>query len=172
MPCPTPKLKLKAPAYQRGNSAGNSKKLQQTECLNSVVDDKSVFVRVAVCEIPLADICDTGSSISCLSPKVFVCLRPKIQSSLKPCSKRTLAANEGKNKVKGELAVELKVASMLFMKLLLSLKLLKLSACQVLTSLTHKCDPMFSEIGYDGTQVPPQKVSFEQQRFNPGTTQS
>ena len=30
MPCPTPKFKLKAPAYQRRNCAGNSKSLQHT----------------------------------------------------------------------------------------------------------------------------------------------
>ena len=69
MPCPTPKFKLKEPAYQRGNCAGNSKSLKQTECLNSVVDDKSIFVRVTVCEIPLDAVCDTGASVSCLSPK-------------------------------------------------------------------------------------------------------
>ena len=78
MPCPTAKFKLKAPAYQRDSCAGNSKSLQQTERLNSVVDDKSVFVRVTVCEIPLVAVCDTGASVSCLSPKVFVRLPQKI----------------------------------------------------------------------------------------------
>ena len=100
MPCPTPKFELKAPAYQRGNCAGNSKSFQQTECLKSMVDDKSVVVRVTVCEIPLNAVCDRGASVSCLSPKVFVRLPPKIQLSLRPCSKRLLAANQGKIKVK------------------------------------------------------------------------
>ena len=114
MPCPKPKFKLKAPAYQRGNCAGNSKNLQQTECLNSVVDDKNVFVRVTICEIPLDAVCDTGASVSCLSPKVFVRLPPKIESSLKPCFKRLLAANQGKIRVHGEVTVEMKIASMTF----------------------------------------------------------
>ena len=105
MPCPTPKFKLIAPAHQRGNCAWNSKSLQQTEYLNSVMDDKSLFVRVTVCEIPLDAVCDTGGSVSYLSPKVFVRLSPKIQSSLKPCSKRLLAANQGEIKVKGEITL-------------------------------------------------------------------
>ena len=93
MPYPTPKFKLKAPAYQRGNCAGNSKNLQKMECLNSVVADKSVFVRVTVYEIPVDAVCDTGVSVSgsCLSPKVFVRLAPKVQSSLKLCSKQLKA---------------------------------------------------------------------------------
>ena len=147
MPCPTPKFKLKAPAYQRGNCAGNSKSLKQTECLNSVVDDKSVFVRVTVCEIPLDAVCDTGASVSCLSPKVFVRLPPQIQSSLKPCSKRLLAANQGEIKVKGEVTVEMKIASMTFRHTFL---VLEASEAECLLGLdfleTHKCDPMFSEM--------------------------
>ena len=107
MPFPTPELKLKAPAYQRGICAGNSKSLKHTECLNSVVDDNSVFVRVTVCEIPLDAVWGTGASVSCLSPKVFIRLPQKIQSSLKPCSKRLLAANQGEIKVKGEITVEM-----------------------------------------------------------------
>ena len=147
MPCPTPNFKLKAPAYQRGNCAGNSKSLKQTECLNSVVDDKSVFVRVAVCEIPLDAVCDTGASVSCLSPKVFVRLPPKIQSSLKPCAKRLLAANQGEIRVKGEVTVEMKIASMTFRHTFL---VLEASEAECLLGLdfleTHKCDPMFSEM--------------------------
>ena len=144
MPCPTPKFKLKAPAYQRGNCAGNSKSLKQTECLNSVVDDKSVFVRVKVCEIPLHAVCDTGASVSCLSPKVFIRLPQKIQSSLKPCSQRLLAANQGEIKVKGEVTVEMKKASMTFRHTFL---VLEASEAECLLGLdfleTHKCDPIF-----------------------------
>ena len=84
MSCLTPKVKLKATAHQQGNCVGNSKGLQQKECLNSEADDKSVFVRVMVCEIPLDAVCDTRASVSCLSPKVFLRFHPKIQSSLRP----------------------------------------------------------------------------------------
>ena len=147
MPCPTPKLKLKAPGYQRGNCAGNSKSLQQTECLNSVVDDKSVFVQVTVCEIPLDAVCDTGASVSCVSPKVFVRLPPKIQSSLRPCFKGLLAANQGEITVKGEVTVEMKIASLTFRHTFL---VLEASEAECLLGIdfleTHKCDPTFSEM--------------------------
>ena len=78
------------------------------------MDDKSVFVRVTVCELPLDAACDTGVSVSCLSPKVFLLLHQKIQSSLKPCSKQILAANQGEIKVRREVTVEVKIASMTF----------------------------------------------------------
>ena len=147
MPCPTPKFKLKAPAYQRGSCAGNSKSLQQTECLNSVVDDKSVFVRVTVCEIPVDAVCDTGASVSCLSPKAFVRLPQKIQSSLKPCSKRLLAANQGEIKVKGEVTVEMKITSMTFRHTFLVLETAEAECLLRPDCLeTHKCNPMFSEM--------------------------
>ena len=139
----TPKIKLEAPAFEQSNCAGNSKSLKQTECLNSVVDDKGVFVRVTVCGIPLDAVCDTGASVSCLSPKVFVRLPLKLQSSLKPCSKRLLAANRGKVRAKDEVTVEMKLPSISFL-------VLEASEPECLLGLdfpeTHKCDPMFSEM--------------------------
>ena len=112
-----------------------------------MVDDKSVFVRVTVCEIPLDAVCDTGASVSCLSPKVFIRLPEKIQSSLKPCSKRLLAANQGEIKIKSEVTVEMKIASMNFRHTFL---VLEASEAECLLGLdfleTHKCDPMFSEM--------------------------
>ena len=147
MPCPTPKFKLRAPAYHRGNCTGNLKNLQQTERSNSVVDGNSVFVRVTVCEVTLDAVCDTDASVSCLSPKVFVRLPPKIQSSLKRCSKQLLAAHQGGIKLKGKLAVEMKTASISFRHTFL---VLEASGAECLLGLDflekQKCDPMFSKM--------------------------
>ena len=107
----TPNFKMRNPAYQQSNCAGNPKVLQQADCLKGVVDDKNFFARVNVCEFPLDTVCDTRASVSYLSPKMFFRLPPKIQSYLKPRSKRLSEANEGKIKVKGEIAAEMKVAS-------------------------------------------------------------
>ena len=111
------------------------------------VDDKSVFVRVTVCEIPLDAVCDTGASVSCLSPKVFIRLPQKIQSSLEPSSKRLLSANQGEIKVKGKVTVEMKIASMTFRHAFL---VLEASEAECLLGVdfleTQKCDPMFSEM--------------------------
>ena len=74
MPCPPPKFKLKASAYQQANWTGNSKSLLQTECLNSVVDDKNIFVRAKFCDFLLDAVCDTGAGVSCLSPKYLFIL--------------------------------------------------------------------------------------------------
>ena len=142
-----PKFEQKAPAYQQSNCGGNSNSLQQTECLKSVVDDKNVFVRVTVCETPLDAVYDTGASVSCLSLKVFFRLPPQIQSSLRPCSKRLLAANQGKIRVKGEVAVERKITSMTFRHTFL---VLEASEAECLLGLDffeiHKCDLLFFEM--------------------------
>ena len=116
------------------------------ECLTSVVDEKNVFVRITVCEIPLDAVCDTNASVSCLSPKVTVRLPPKIQSTLKPTSKQLLAVNQGEIKINCELAVELKLAIKTFRSTFFVLE-----ASQAECSLgrdfleTHKCDPKFSK---------------------------
>ena len=137
--------KFWAPAYQRGNCSGNSKSLQHTDWLKTVVDDKSVFVRVMVCEVPVDAVCDTGAIVSCLSPKVFNRRFPKTQSYQKPCSKQLLAANHREIKVTGELAVEMKIASIISRHTFLVLKAYE-AECFFLDFLeTYKCDFMFSE---------------------------
>ena len=92
-------------------------------------------------------VCKTGANVSCLRPKMFVRLPPKIQSSLGPRSKRILAANQGEIRVKGEVTVEMKIASMTFRHTFI---LLEASEAECLVNLdfleTHQCDPMFSEM--------------------------
>ena len=110
MPCPPSIFKLKAPAYQWSNCAGNLKNFQQTEWLNSEVDDKIVFERVNDFEILQVTVCYTRASVSFLSPKVFVRLPPKIQSSPKSCFKRFSAANQEEIRVKCEFTAEMKTA--------------------------------------------------------------
>ena len=112
-----------------------------------MADNKSVFLRVKVCQLPLDAICDTGASVSYLSPRVFVHLLPKIQSSLKPCSKGLLGANTGEIKVKRGHAVEIKIASLTFRH---SFLVLEPSEAECLLGLdfleSHKCDPVVSEM--------------------------
>ena len=44
---------------------------QQTIILNSVVDPRSVFVAIQVCDKLIEAVCDCGASVSCLSPAIF-----------------------------------------------------------------------------------------------------
>ena len=83
MPCPTPVFELKIPAYQRANCPRNSKNLEQTECLKSLLEDNTVFVRLMEREISLDTVRARNSSVSCLSSKVFVRPPQKILSPLK-----------------------------------------------------------------------------------------
>ena len=92
----TPKFKLTLTAYEKGQSLGNCKSLQQMECLSSVMDDKSVFVQIKVSELPLDDVCDAGAMIFCLSPTVFARLPQKKQLTHKSCFKSLSAATKSK----------------------------------------------------------------------------
>ena len=111
------------------------------------MDNKSVFVRATVCENPLDAVCNTSASVSCLRPKVFVRLPPKIQSSLKSCSKQLLVANQDEIRIKNEVTVEMKIASLTFRHTFL---VLEASEAECLLGLdfleTHKCDPLFPEM--------------------------
>ena len=81
------------------------------------------------------------------APKCFFRLPPTIQSSLRPCSKRLLAANEGEIRVKGEVTVEMKIASLTFRHSFLVLEAFEAECLLGLDFLeTHKCDPTFFEM--------------------------
>ena len=51
---------------------------QKTIILNSVVDPRSVFLALQVCDILIEAVCDCGASVSCSSPVIFedYCGRP------------------------------------------------------------------------------------------------
>ena len=89
---PDAKISTGITAFQQGNCTGNSKGLQQTKCLWTVVDERSVLVQFNICEVPS----DTGGNISSLSPEVFDRLVANIQSPLISCFKRLPTANQGK----------------------------------------------------------------------------
>ena len=72
-----------------------------------MVEDKSVFEQVLVCEFVLDDVCDAGSRVCCLSGKVFVRLLQKMHFPVKLRFKQISAANQGDIKPTIETAAEL-----------------------------------------------------------------
>ena len=145
---PDANFKLESVAYQPSKWAENSRSLQRTEGVNSVVDHNSVLLRNKVCNILLDAVCNKNASVSCLSPKGLHPFFLKIPSSLQPCFKRLLAANQGKIRVKSEVTVEeLKKVSMMFRHTVLVLETSEAECFLCLDIVeTHKCEPMFFEM--------------------------
>ena len=72
------------------NTANGS---QQTIILYSVVDRRSVFVAIQVCDKLMEAVCDCGASVSCLSPVIFEDLRKINGFQLNKYNKNLKAAN-------------------------------------------------------------------------------
>ena len=61
MPQSVPTFELKEPAHERGGSAVDFYRLSNEPAfLNSVNDNKSVFLKFDLCSLPVTAVCDTG----------------------------------------------------------------------------------------------------------------
>ena len=60
--------------------------------LNSVIDNKSVFVNLEVCSSPVTVVCDTGASLSCISHRLLKRLPVNFPNQLQPAHRQLLAA--------------------------------------------------------------------------------
>ena len=69
--------------------------------LNSVIDNKSVFVNLEVCSSPVTAVCDTGASVSCISQRLLKRLPLNFQNRLQSAHRRLLAATQAEILVSG-----------------------------------------------------------------------
>ena len=53
--------------------------------LNSVVDPRSVFIEMKICDEKIETVCYCGTSVSCLSPLIYDELKQFYELDLKPC---------------------------------------------------------------------------------------
>ena len=79
--------------------------------LNSVIDNKSVFVNLEVCSSPVTAVCDTGASVSCISQRLLKRLPVNFQNRLQPAHRRLLAANQAEIPVSGTVTLPISLAS-------------------------------------------------------------
>ena len=78
-----PTFKLKQPAHERGGCAVDHHRLtNEPAILNSVIDNKSVFVNLEVSSSPVTAVCDTGASVSCISQRLLKRLPLETQNLL------------------------------------------------------------------------------------------
>ena len=84
---------------------------QQTTNLNSVIDPRSVFVAIQVCDKLIEAVCDSGASVSCLNPVFFEDLRKTNGFQLNNSNKKLKAANSLPIGVKGIIRVPLTVGN-------------------------------------------------------------
>ena len=79
--------------------------------LNSVIDNKSVFVNLEVCSSPFTAVCGTGFSVSCINQWLLERLPPNFQNRLQPAHRRRLAANQAEIPVSGTVTLPISLAS-------------------------------------------------------------
>ena len=85
LPQSVPTFKLKQSAHERGGCAVVPHRLtNEPAILNSVRDNKSVFVNLEVCSSPVTAVCDTGASVSCISQQLMERLPLNFQNRLQP----------------------------------------------------------------------------------------
>ena len=94
------KLNKSTPAGLRADN--NYEKGPQTIVTpNSVVDPRSVFIEMKICEKKIEAVCDCGASVSCLSPLIYDQLEQTHKLDPKPCLRNFRAANGLPIEVKG-----------------------------------------------------------------------
>ena len=79
--------------------------------LNSVIDNKIVFVNLEVRSSPVTAVCDTGASVSCNSKRLSKRLPLNYQNRLQPAHCRLLAANQAEIPVLGTITLPISLAS-------------------------------------------------------------
>ena len=124
----------------------NYKKGPQTSVtLNSVVDPRSVFIQMKICEKKIEAVCDCGASVSCLSPLIYDQLKQTHQIDLKPCLGKLRAANGLPMEVKGVVRVPVVIGPKSYEH---DFCVLDKSEADCLLGLdffeTNKCEPLFS----------------------------
>ena len=86
------KLNKSTPAGLRADN--NYKKGHQTNItLNSLVDPRSVCIEMKICEKKIADVCERGSTVLCLSALTYDELKQAHKLDLKPCLRKLRNAN-------------------------------------------------------------------------------
>ena len=86
---------------------------QQINKLTSVVDPRSVFVNIRVCDKSMEVVCDCGASVSSLRPVIFEDLRKTNGIQLHKCNKNLKAANGLLIGVKGIIRVPLTIGNIM-----------------------------------------------------------
>ena len=118
---------------------------QTSVTLNSVVDPRSVFIEMKICEKKIEAVCDCGASVSCLSPLIYDELKQTHKLDLKPCLRKLRAANGLPIEVKGVVRVPVVIGPKSYEH---DFCVLDKSEADCLLGLDilekNKCDPLFS----------------------------
>ena len=138
------KLSKSTPAGHRADN--NYKKGPQTSItLNSVVDPRSVFIDMKICEKKIEAICDCGASVSCLSLSIYNELKQTHKFDLQPCLRKLKAANGLPIEVKGVVRLPVVTGPKSYEH---DFCVLDESEAECLLGLDfferNKCDPLFS----------------------------
>ena len=115
--------------------------------LNSVIDNKNVFVNLEVCSSPVTAVCDTGASKSCISQRLLNRLPVNFQNQLQPAHRRLLAASQAEIPVSGTVTLPISLASNRYQQQFFVLKSSEADCLLGLDFLEdNHCDALFSSM--------------------------
>ena len=140
----SPKFKLN-PSTPTGRRADKDTSIDpQAQALNSVVDHRSVYVKIQLFNQTIEAVCDSGASVSCLSSEIFDSLRSQHKLQLVPSNTQLKAANQLPIECRGIVQLPVRIGSKLFNH---AFHVLVKSDCLIGLEFLddHKCDPMFSK---------------------------
>ena len=113
--------------------------------LNSLVDPRSVFIQMNLCEKNIEAVCDCGANVSCFSPLIYDQLKQTHKLDLKPCLTKLRTSNGLPIEVKGVVRVPEVIGPKSYEHDFCVLDKSEADCLLVLDFLeTNKCDPLFS----------------------------
>ena len=137
----------------------------QLQLLKTVVDHRSVFVKIQVFDRIIEAVCDSGASVSCLSSAIFDSLQSKTSLKLSPSKTQLKAANQLPIETPGTVNLPVQIAEKGFDD---TFHVLVKSETDCLIGLdfleNHKCDPMFPKkklLIWDSVSVPLYRKKFQ-----------
>ena len=115
--------------------------------LNSVIDNKCVFVNLEVCSSPVTAVCDSGASVSCISQRLLEQLPVNFQNQLQPAHRRLSAANQAEIPVSGRVTLPISLVGNRYQQQFFVLKSSEADCLLRLDFLEYNhCDALFSSM--------------------------
>ena len=114
--------------------------------MNSVVDQRSVCIRIKIFDCIIEAICDSGESVSCFSSEIYDSLKVKHSLKMEPALRQLKAANQLPIETRGVVRLPICLGGRKFEH---KFHVLAKSEADCLIGLNfledHQCDPLFSK---------------------------
>ena len=110
------------------------------------MDHRSLYVKISILNKQVAEVCDSGANVTCLSEKLFNQINENHQVKIQPSTTRFSSSNQMPIQIKGTVSVPIKIGPKTYEH---TFYVLIEAASDCLLGLdffkTNKCDALFSQ---------------------------